>query len=96
LYGLSAGTFSLSVRGWRPHDQANWPIASSAGRVAAVIREKHDSAVACECTALRQDSNPPTRCPVTGRPCEGDLAYLCDDYGCVRKAGLSPHSAENL
>ena len=57
---------------------------------------KHDTAAARECTAHRQDGNPPARCPVTGRPCEGDLAYLCDDYGCARKAGLSPHSAENL
>jgi hypothetical protein len=40
--------------------------------------------------------NPPARCPVTGRACQGDLAYLCEDYGCARKAGLSPHSAENL
>jgi hypothetical protein len=43
-----------------------------------------------------RNGNPPARCPVTGRPCEGDLAYLCGDYGCARKAGLSPHSAENL
>jgi hypothetical protein len=35
-------------------------------------------------------------CPLTGRCCEGDLAYLCEDYGCARKAGLSPHSEENL
>ena len=35
-------------------------------------------------------------CPLTGRRCEGDLAYLCEDYGCARKAGLSPHSVENL
>jgi hypothetical protein len=35
-------------------------------------------------------------CPLTGHRCEGDLAYLCEDYGCARKAGLSPHSAENL
>jgi hypothetical protein len=35
-------------------------------------------------------------CPLTGRRCEGDLAYLCEDYGCARKAGLSPHSAENF
>jgi hypothetical protein len=35
-------------------------------------------------------------CPLTGRPCEGDLAYLCEDYGCARKGGLSPHSDENL
>ena len=35
-------------------------------------------------------------CPITGRPCEGDLSYLCEDYGCARKCGLSPHSDENF
>ena len=35
-------------------------------------------------------------CPITRHPCEGDLAYLCEDYGCARKGGLSPHSDENL
>ena len=35
-------------------------------------------------------------CPLTGHPREGDLAYLCEDYGCARKGGLSPHSNENL
>ena len=35
-------------------------------------------------------------CPLTRYPCEGDLSYLCEDYGCVRKAGLSPSSDENL
>jgi hypothetical protein len=35
-------------------------------------------------------------CPITGRPCEGDLSYLCEDFGCARKGGLSPHSDENL
>ena len=35
-------------------------------------------------------------CPITGYPCEGDLSYLCEDYGCARKGGLSPHSDENL
>ena len=34
-------------------------------------------------------------CPVTARRCEGDLSYLCEDYGCARKGGLSPHSDEN-
>jgi hypothetical protein len=33
-------------------------------------------------------------CPITKHPCEG--AYLCEDYGCARKGGLSPHSDENL
>jgi len=36
------------------------------------------------------------RCPITGYPCEGDLSYLCQDYGCARKGGLSPHSNENF
>jgi hypothetical protein len=35
------------------------------------------------------------RCPITGRRCEGDLSYLCGDYGCARKGGLSPRSEEN-
>jgi hypothetical protein len=35
-------------------------------------------------------------CPITGRLYEGDLAYLCEDYGCARKGGLSPHSNENF
>ena len=34
-------------------------------------------------------------CPIVGRRCEGDLAYLCEDYGCARKGGLSPRSEEN-
>ena len=36
------------------------------------------------------------RCPITGHPCEGDLAYLCPEYGCARKGGLSPRSEENF
>jgi hypothetical protein len=35
-------------------------------------------------------------CPITGRPCEGDLAYLCPEYGRARKGGLSPRSEENF
>jgi hypothetical protein len=35
-------------------------------------------------------------CPITRRRCEGDLSYLCEDYGCARKGGLSPYSEENL
>jgi hypothetical protein len=34
--------------------------------------------------------------PITGHPCEGDLAYLCPEYGCARKGGLSPRSEENF
>jgi hypothetical protein len=34
-------------------------------------------------------------CPITGHPCEGDASHLCEEYGCARKAGLSPHSKEN-
>jgi hypothetical protein len=36
------------------------------------------------------------RCPITGYPCEGDLSHLCEEYGCARKAGLSPRSDENF
>jgi hypothetical protein len=35
-------------------------------------------------------------CPITGYRCEGDLSYLCEDYGCAHKGGLSPRSEENL
>ena len=35
-------------------------------------------------------------CPITGYACEGNLSHLCEDYGCARKGGLSPHSEENL
>jgi len=42
------------------------------------------------------DGAPPLRCPVTGRRCDGDLSHLCEDFGCARKAGLSPHSHENF
>jgi hypothetical protein len=40
-------------------------------------------------------SRQPFLCPITNYPCEGDLSYLCEDYGCARKGGLSPHSNEN-
>ena len=43
-----------------------------------------------------QHSGSQLLCPITGCACEGDLAYLCEDYGCARKGGLSPHSDENL
>jgi len=35
------------------------------------------------------------RCSITGTPCEGDRAYLCDEWGCARKGGLLPISHEN-
>ena len=35
------------------------------------------------------------RCPITGELCRGILAYLCEDYGCARKGGLSPNPSEN-
>ena len=35
-------------------------------------------------------------CPITRHPSKGDLSHLCEDYGCARKGGLSPHSHENL
>jgi hypothetical protein len=46
-------------------------------------------------SADSDDGKASLRCPITGRRCEGDLAYLCEDYGCARKGGLSPHSEEN-
>ncbi len=46
--------------------------------------------------APRQTGDAPTNCPITGFPCEGDLSYLCEDYGCARKGGLSPRSEENF
>jgi hypothetical protein len=36
------------------------------------------------------------RCSITGAPCEGDHAYLCIEWGCARKGGLSPISHENF
>jgi hypothetical protein len=45
--------------------------------------------------ADRDDGPPSLICPITARRCEGDLSYLCEDYGCARKGGLSPHSEEN-
>jgi hypothetical protein len=47
-------------------------------------------------SAIYNASAPPFLCPITGYPCEGDLSYLCEDYGCARKGGLSPSSEENL
>ena len=44
----------------------------------------------------RRDWNRLIICPITGHPCEGDLAYLCPEYGCARKGGLSPRSEENF
>jgi hypothetical protein len=41
------------------------------------------------------ENKPLVLCPVTGYQCEGDLSYLCEDYGCARKGGLSPRSEEN-
>jgi hypothetical protein len=40
-------------------------------------------------------SRQPFLCPITHYPCEDDLSYLCEDYGCARKGGLSPRSDEN-
>jgi hypothetical protein len=47
-------------------------------------------------SASYNDNTPLILCPITGYPCEGDLSYLCEDYGCARKGGLSPRSDENL
>jgi hypothetical protein len=42
------------------------------------------------------DKEPRSICPITAYPCDGDLYYLCEEYGCARKGGLSPHSEEKL
>ena len=34
------------------------------------------------------DSQSRVLCPITSYPCEGDLSYLCEDYGCARKGGF--------
>jgi hypothetical protein len=47
-------------------------------------------------SAAALSAREPVRCPITGYRCEGDLSHLCKDYGCARKAGLSPRSEENL
>jgi hypothetical protein len=47
-------------------------------------------------SASYNDNKPLILCPITGYPCEGDLSYLCEGYGCARKGGLSPRSDENL
>jgi hypothetical protein len=47
------------------------------------------------CFASYNDNTPLILCPIIGYPCEGDLSYLCEGYGCARKGGLSPHSDEN-
>jgi hypothetical protein len=46
-------------------------------------------------TGPRDDDGGRMRCPITGEACTGILAYLCEDYGCARKGGLSPHPDEN-
>ena len=38
------------------------------------------------------NSLPYHQASVRGRPC----LSICEDYGCARKGGLSPHSDENL
>jgi hypothetical protein len=38
--------------------------------------------------ASYNDRGPLILCPITRHPCEGDLAYLCEDYGCARKGGV--------
>jgi hypothetical protein len=47
-------------------------------------------------TGPRDDDGGRIRCPVTGELCTGILAHLCEDYGCARKGGLSPHPDENV
>jgi hypothetical protein len=44
----------------------------------------------------RHESEPAVVCPITRRPCVGDLSGRCEDYGCARKGGLLPYSGETL
>jgi hypothetical protein len=60
-------------------------------RITSAIAEVTANSAAVRSCIADRDGSSPARCPVTGRPCQGDLAYLCEDYGCARKAGLSPH-----
>ena len=50
----------------------------------------------CAATVPADGNEQGELCPVTGYACEGDLSYLCKEYGCARKGGLSPHSEENF
>ena len=56
----------------------------------------NDVLIGAKLEQSNNDSQIRVLCPVTHHPCEGDLSYLCEDYGCARKGGLSPHSHENL
>jgi hypothetical protein len=29
-------------------------------------------------------------CPITAHPCDGDRSFVCEEFGCARKGGLSP------
>jgi hypothetical protein len=63
--------------------------------VAAANQERELTAVSLK-ELSRRDWKQLIICPITGHPCEGDLAYLCPEYGCARKGGLSPRSEENF
>jgi hypothetical protein len=54
------------------------------------------TAIGMSLARRKDDQGARPNCPITGRRCEGDLSYLCEDYGCARKGGLSPHSYENF
>jgi hypothetical protein len=38
----------------------------------------------------------PIYCPDTGDPCEGELSYLCDNYGCARKSSIAAFKRKPL
>jgi len=57
--------------------------------------QENSSAAGRRPAAHRGNGKSSLICPITGHCCEGDLSYLCEDYGCARKGGLSPRSEEN-
>ena len=63
---------------------------------AATYDTINDVLIGAKLEQSNNDSQIRVLCPVTHHPCEGDLSYLCEDYGCARKGGLSPYSHENL
>ena len=60
-----------------------------------MIDAQANGAAGCSPAAHAATTKASLICPIVGRRCEGDLAYLCEEYGCARKGGLSPRSEEN-
>ena len=65
-------------------------------RKGVLIGAKMDQLIGAKMDQSNDRTQSHILCPITRHPCEGDLSHLCEDYGCARKGGLSPHSHENL